>query len=76
MAAAYVAGLAALVASLNSDLSGREIKQLIMDNVQKKYKYFGLVSSGGLIDVEKTIKAAKASSPPPPPCTGSCKNDK
>ena len=52
---------AALVASMNINRSGREIKQLIMDNVQVKPKYAGFVSTSGLIDVEKTIKAAAAS---------------
>ena len=60
MACPAVAGLAALVASMNSTWSGMEIKQLIMDNVQVKDKYAEFVSSSGLIDVEKTIKAAVA----------------
>ena len=61
MACPHVAGLAALVASMNINRSGREINQLIMDNVQVKPKYAGFVSTSGLIDVEKTIKAAAAS---------------
>ena len=65
MACPAVAGLAALVASMNINRSGSEIKQLIMDNVQVKSKYAGFVSTSGLIDVEKTIKAAA-----PPPSAG------
>ena len=67
MACPAVAGLAALVASMNSTRSGMEIKQLIMDNVQVKDKYADIVSTSGLIDVEKTIKAATAKD-----CSGSC----
>ena len=52
MACPAVAGLAALVASMNSTRSGMEIKQLILDNVQVKAKYAEFVSSSGLIDVE------------------------
>ena len=70
MACPAVAGLAALVASMNSTWSGMEIKQLIMDNVQVKDKYAEFVSSSGLIDVEKTIKAAVAKD-----CSGSCYRD-
>ena len=62
MACPHVAGLAALVANMNINRSGREIKQLIMDNVQVKPKYAEFVSTSGLIDVEKTIKAAAAAS--------------
>ena len=70
MACPAVAGLAALVASMNSNWSGMEIKQLIMDNVQVKDKYADIVSTSGLIDVEKTIKAAAAKD-----CSGSCYRD-
>jgi len=66
MACPAVAGLAALVASMNSTRSGMEIKQLIMDNVQVKAKYAEFVSTSGLIDVEKTIKAAAGAAPTPP----------
>ena len=63
MACPAVAGLAALVASMNSTRSGMEIKQLIMDNVRVKEKYAEFVSTSGLIDVEKTIKAAAGAAP-------------
>ena len=78
MAAPTVAGLAALVASINPDLTGKQIKDLILNNVQKRDKYSDIVSSSGLIDVSKTIKkAANAApspspTPTPPPCPGSC----
>ena len=77
MACPNAAGLAALVASINPDLTGKDIKNLILDNVQKKNKYADFVSSSGLINVAKTIKkAAKVTpspSPTPSPCPGTCK---
>ena len=77
MATPNVAGLAALVASINPDLTGKQIKDLILNNVQKRDKYSDIASSSGLINVAKTIKkAAKATASPtptPPPCAGSCK---
>ena len=78
MATPTVAGLAALVASINPDLTGKQIKDLILNNVQKRDKYSDIASSSGLINVSKTIKKAANSAPSPsptptpPPCPGSC----
>ena len=76
MATPNVAGLAALVASINPDLTGKQIKDLILNNVQKRDKYSDIASSSGLINVSKTIKkaanAAPSPTPTPPPCPGSC----
>ena len=58
MACPTVAGLAALVASINPNLTGKEIKNLILDNVQKRDFYADIASSSGLIDVAKTITKA------------------
>ena len=71
MATPHVAGLAALIATMKNDLLGKDIKKLIMDNVQKKAEFAEFVTSGGIIDMEKTIKAVKAASSPPPPATTS-----
>jgi len=70
MACPQVSGLAALVMTMRSNLKGGDVKKLIMDNVQKKAKYAQYVSTGGLIDVEATIKAVKNTGPPgqPTPC--------
>merc|ERR1719295_2068073 len=57
MACPMVSGLAALVRSMRGNLNGREVKQLIEQNVQKKSQFSRLVSIGGLIDVDKTIGA-------------------
>ena len=73
MACPNVAGLAALVASINPNLTGKEIKKLILDNVQYREKYANFVSSSGLIDVEKTIKKTPAAAPAPTPCSATCK---
>merc|ERR1719293_238081 len=42
---------------MRGNLNGREVKQLIEKNVQKKSQFSRLVSTGGLIDVDKTIGA-------------------
>ena len=56
MAAPHVAGLAALILSINKDYSGELVKYFIMNNVKKLEQYEGFVKSGGLIDVGKTLK--------------------
>ena len=56
MAAPHVAGLAALILSIDKDLSGERVKKYILDNVQTFDQYSDWVSSGGLIDVGKTLK--------------------
>merc|ERR1719430_1165170 len=57
MACPHVSGLAALLYSLRANLTPVKAKQLIESNVQQKAQYTSRVNSGGLIDVEKTIKA-------------------
>ena len=57
MACPQVSGLAALVMSMRGNLTPAQVKQLIEQNVQKKSQYTGKVSTGGLIDVDKTIAA-------------------
>merc|ERR1711962_1862392 len=60
MACPHVSGLAALVMSMREDLTPAQVKQLIEQNVQTKTQYRGIVTSGGLIDVEKTVSAVPA----------------
>ncbi len=59
MACPHASGLAALILTMRSTFSGQQIRQLIEDNVQKKPTHDTDVSSGGLIDMEKTIVAVK-----------------
>lgn len=59
MACPHVSGLAALIMSMRGDIKGEKLKQIIEANVQNKEVYDGVVSSGGLIDVGKTIQALK-----------------
>lgn len=61
MAVPHVSGLAALVRTLRNDLNGQEVRNLIESNVVKKSAYSTLVSTGGIIDAEKTLKAARIS---------------
>ena len=56
MASPQVAGLAALIRSMES-MTGVETKKWILDNVQVKSKYADFVSTSGLIDVYGTINA-------------------
>ena len=60
MACPHASGLAALIMSMRYDIEGEKLKQIIEENVQKKAVYDGVVSSGGLIDVGKTIQALKS----------------
>ena len=57
MACPHASGLAALILTMRGDLSGRLVRNFIEQNVQKKPTYNSDVSSGGLIDMEKTIIA-------------------
>ena len=59
MACPLVAGLAALIATMHNAIHATEIKTMIENNVNIKDQYRDLVSSGGLIDVEKTIRSLK-----------------
>ena len=45
---------------MREDLTPAQVKQLIEQNVQTKTQYRGIVTSGGLIDVEKTVSAVPA----------------
>ena len=54
-AAPYVAGLAGLILSMNKELTGERVKKYIEDNVQKFDQYDDYVTTGGLIDVGKTL---------------------
>ena len=59
MATPHVAGLAALIKSMRVRLNGNQVKKLIVKNVNKVEAYEHLVSSGGLIDMAKTISATR-----------------
>ena len=59
MATPYVSGLAALVKSMRVRLSGKEVKNLIVKNVNQMDQYRHLVTSEGLIDMAKTISATR-----------------
>ena len=54
MATPFVSGLAGLILSIKNVLSGGEVKKLITENVQSMSSR--QVSSGGLIDIAKTLK--------------------
>ena len=64
MACPHVAGLAALIETMRTDLTGQQVRLIIESNVQKKTAYTDLVTSGGLIDVAATIIALKCTDIP------------
>jgi len=66
MACPQVSGFAALIRTMRPDLNGQEVRAVIESNVQLKSAYTTIVSSGGLIDIGKTLKALKEGS------SGSC----
>ena len=55
MACPHVSGLAAVLMSMRNFTNAADVKQIIEQNVQVKSQYQGVVTSGGLIDVNMTI---------------------
>jgi len=68
MACPQVSGFAALIRTMRPELNGQQVRALIENNVQLKSAYTNLVSSGGLIDVGKTLKALKSGGQPDTGC--------
>ncbi len=64
MATPQVSGLAALILSVNPGLSADQIKQLIVNNVDSKPAFAGKTGSGGRIDADKTLNAARGGTAP------------
>jgi len=62
MACPQVSGFAALIRTMRPDLNGQQVRAVIESNVRVKSEYANLVSSSGLIDVGKTLKALKSGS--------------
>jgi subtilisin family serine protease len=67
MAAAHVAGGAALLLALDSTLTVESLKTLILNNVDVLPQWQGAVLSGGRLNL---LKAAQELAPPPPPPGG------
>jgi subtilisin family serine protease len=64
MATPHVAGVAALLASLDPTLSADNLKVLLMQNTDVLPQWAGLTATGGRLNA---LKAATAAVPPPPP---------
>ena len=62
MACPQVSGFAALIRTMRPDLNAQQVRAVIESNVRVKSEYANLVSSSGLIDVGKTLKALKSGS--------------
>jgi subtilisin family serine protease len=61
MAAPHVAGVAALIKSMNQSLTSAEIKKIILDTVDAKASLNGKVLTGGRLNAHKAIKAWNSS---------------
>ena len=59
MSCPHVSALAALIRTMRSDLNAYDVRRLIESNVKKRDSYTGFVSTGGIIDAERTIQAAR-----------------
>merc|ERR1719186_2584170 len=66
MACPHVSGLAALIKTMRPHMTGQEVRKVIEENVQKKAAYSNLVSTGGIIDMGKTIGSLVITTPKPP----------
>ena len=64
MATPHVAGLAALLLSVNPNLTPAQLKQLILDNSDKISAFSGKTVSGGRINAKKSLVAAGGTSIP------------
>ena len=60
-AAPFVAGVAALMLSVNPRLTAVEVKELILNNVDDVSQLHGLCSSGGRLNGYKAVRAATES---------------
>ena len=60
-AAPYVANIAGLVKDLNSKLAPKEIKKIIMETVDFRDDLKELVKSGGIVNKDRAVLAAKLS---------------
>jgi subtilisin family serine protease len=58
MAAPFVAGAAALLYSINSNLKGYEVRNYLMNNVRKVSKLEQSAITSGVLDVGKSVKRA------------------
>lgn len=67
MATPHVAGLAALLLTVNPGLSPSQLKSLIMNNVDQVSAFSGKTVSGGRINAANSLSAAGGSPPTPGP---------
>jgi hypothetical protein len=67
MATPEVSGVAALLLARHPNLTTAQLKQALMEGVDKLPQLDGKVVSGGRIDALKALQAADAVPPPPPP---------
>jgi subtilisin family serine protease len=66
MATPLVAGIAALVKAAKTDLSGNDIKTVLMNSVDQVGQMSGLSISGGRVNANNAIALATGTTPTPP----------
>lgn len=70
MAAPHVAGAAALLLSINNNLTVNELKEIILNNVDKLSNWSGVVLTGGRLNVYKSVQGLDSSPQPNPNTVG------
>jgi hypothetical protein len=65
MATPYVSGLAAMIKAVRPDLSNTEVKQVIMNSVDRRASLSGSVASGGRINAQKALQSVTAAAKAP-----------
>ena len=59
MASPTTVGVAAEVLSRNPQLTGAELKQVLLDTVTKKSRFATKMVSGGRVDLKKALEGAE-----------------
>lgn len=65
MATPTVAATAALIMSINPNLTAAEVRQILVDTVEADSDLKGKVSTAGKLDIQAALEAARRTLPPP-----------
>lgn len=67
MATPHVSGIAALMLSVQPNLTGSQIRQILISTAVELGSLVGKTVSGGMVNAFAAVQAANGSPPPPPP---------